>query len=59
MGIFDNDRPEGYEEKDGKPAIHPEKLDPNEKLAMKAEDIEEFIEHYGQDDGPVGRDISA
>ena len=54
MGIFDNDRPEGYKESEDKgPAIHPEKLPPREKLAMDAEDIEEFIEHYDEEGKPL------
>lgn len=54
MGIFDNDRPEGYDEsKDSGPAIHPEKLRPSEKLAITAKDIEEFIEHYDEEGEPL------
>lgn len=57
---FENDRPEGFKESDDTgPAIHPEKLPPREKLAIDAEDIEDFAAHYHQEDGPVGGDVSA
>ena len=48
--IFENDRPEGYDEqKDGEPRIRPEHLGKPEHLKMDAEDIEEFAEHYDQE----------
>ena len=54
MSIFENDRPLGYdEEKDEEPRIHPEPLGKPEKLAMDAEDLEEFVEHYGQEGTPL------
>ena len=60
MGIFDNDRPEGFKESDDSgPAIHLEKLPPREKLAMDAEDIEEFAEHYDQEGEPLSGESSA
>lgn len=50
MSIFENDRPEGYDEdKDGEPRIRPEHLGPAEHLAMDAKDVEEFVEHYDQE----------
>lgn len=60
MSIFENDRPLGYdEEKDGEPRIHPEPLGEPEKLAMDAEDVEEFVEHFGQNDEPLKGEQSA
>ncbi len=54
MSIFENDRPLGYDDdKDGEPRIHPEALGEAEKLAMDVEDVEEFVEHYGQESGPL------
>ncbi len=54
MSIFENDRPLGYdEEKDGEARIHPEPLGEAEKLAMDAKDVEEFVEHYGQETTPL------
>lgn len=52
--IFENDRPEGYdEEKDAEPRIRPEHLGKPEHLKMDAEDIEEFAEHYDQEGKPL------
>ena len=60
MSIFENDRPLGYdEEKDGEPRIHPEALGEPEKLAMDAEDVEQFVEHFGQEDGPLAGEQGA
>ena len=60
MGIIDNDRPEGFKESDDSgPAIHLEKLPPREKLAMSAEDIEEFAKHYDQEGEPLSGESSA
>lgn len=60
MNIFDNDRPEGYdEEKDGEPNIRPEALGKPEHLAMNAKDIEAFIEHYDQEGEPLSGGQSA
>lgn len=54
MSIFENDRPLGYDdEKDAEPRIHPERLADAEKLAIDAEDIEQFVEHYGQEGEPL------
>jgi hypothetical protein len=54
VSIFENDRPLGYDdEKDGEARIHPEPLGDAEKLAMDAKDVEEFVEHFGQEDGPI------
>lgn len=46
MGIFDNDRPDGYDGSEEEPAIHPEALPPREKLAIDGEDLVEFAEGY-------------
>ncbi len=60
MGIFDNDRPEGFKESDDSgPAIHPEKLPPREKLAMNAKDIEDFVEHFNEEGEPLSGEQGA
>ena len=60
MNIFDKDRPEGYDdEKDGKAKIHPEPLGKPEHLAVSAEDIEEFIEHFDQEGTPLSGEQGA
>lgn len=54
MSIFENDRPEGYDDKkDAEPRIHPERLSDAEKLALSVEDVEAFVEHYGQETEPL------
>jgi len=51
---FETDRPAGYDEsKDKYPFIHPEDLPPAEKLAIDAEDVEQFAEHYGDESKDV------
>ncbi len=60
MSIFDNDRPEGYDDKkDGEPRIRPEHLGKPEHLAMDAKDIEEFAEHYDQEGAPLSGEQGA
>jgi len=60
VNIFDNDRPEGYDdEKDGEAKIHPEPLGRPEHLAMNAEDIEEFAEHFNQEGEPLSGEQTA
>lgn len=55
MSTFDDDRPEGYDPKDDEkyPYVRHEDLKKGEKLAMDAEDVEEFVEHYGQEGEPL------
>lgn len=51
---FEDDRPAGFDEsKDKYPYIHPEHLGKAEKLAIDAEDLEEFADHYGDESKDV------
>ena len=51
---FEADRPAGYDEStSGYPFIQPQDLPPAEKLAIDAEDLEEFAEHYGDESKDV------
>jgi hypothetical protein len=61
VSIFENDRPEGYdEERDGTSKLVPrEELPPREKLAMDAHDVEEFIEHFDQEGEPLAGEQGA
>lgn len=61
MSIFENDRPEGYdEERDAEPKIAPAgELPPREKLAMNAHDVEEFIEHFDEEGEPLAGEQGA
>ena len=51
---FEADRPAGYDESmNGFPFIHPEEMPPAGKLAIDAEDLAEFAEHYGDESKDV------
>jgi len=57
---FEDDRPAGFDEKKDKyPFIHPEHLGKAEKLAIDAEDVEEFAEHYGDEAQVIQSDSQA
>lgn len=57
---FEDDRPAGYDEKTATyPYVHPEHLGKAEKLAVDAEDIEEFAEHYGDESLDIKGDSQA
>ena len=54
MAGFESDRPEGYDEKKHRyPYIHPEALRHPEPLAIDADTVEDFIEHFDHHDRHV------
>jgi hypothetical protein len=57
---FEDDRPAGFDEKKDKyPFIHPEHLGTAEKLAIDAEDLQEFADHYGDEDQVIQSESQA